>query len=128
MGDPKKKILIVDDDPNVHIILKITLEKAGYEVFSAMDAMQGPMMVRQVKPDLIILDIMMPAGGGIAVYNRLKQTNMGFQIPVIIHSSTPKDQVRDKLPEVDSLTMVQKPAELTEFLKLVAAKIANPTA
>jgi DNA-binding response OmpR family regulator len=116
----KKKILIVDDDPNVHVILKITLEKAGYQTASAMDAMQGPMMARTFKPDLIILDIMMPAGGGASVYKRLKQNTITMNTPVIIHSSTLPDDIRQSLPEIDEIPMVQKPADLPHFLGLIA--------
>ena len=116
----KKKILIVDDDPNVHIILKLTLEKAGYQTASAMDAMQGPMMARTYKPDLIILDIMMPAGGGTMVYRRLKQNTLTMNIPVIVHSSTLQDAIRDSMPEIDDIPMIQKPADLTQLLTLIA--------
>jgi CheY-like chemotaxis protein len=116
----KKKVLIIDDDPNVHVILKMTLERAGYQTASAMDAMQGPMMARNLKPDLIILDIMMPAGGGAAVYRRLKQNTQTMTIPVIIHSSTMADAIRESLPEIDELPMVQKPADLPHLLTLIA--------
>jgi DNA-binding response OmpR family regulator len=121
----KKKVLIVDDDPNVHVILKLTFEKAGYQTASAMDAMQGPMMARTFKPDLIILDIMMPAGGGVSVYRRLKQNMQTMTIPVIIHSSTLQDVIRDSLPEIDEIPMMQKPADLTRLLEL-AAQFAPP--
>ncbi len=116
----KKKILIVDDDPNVHVILKLTLEKAGYQTSSAMDAMQGPMMARTFSPHLIILDMMMPAGGGVQVYRRLKQNTTTMNIPVIVHSSTLPDALRDSLPEIDELPMVQKPADLPHLLSLIA--------
>jgi two-component system, OmpR family, alkaline phosphatase synthesis response regulator PhoP len=115
-----KKILIVDDDPNVHIILKLTFEKAGYEVASAMDAMQGPMKARTEKPDLIILDIMMPAGGGVSVFRRLKQNTITMHIPVIVHSSTLPEAIRDSMPEIDDIPMIQKPADLTVLLDRIA--------
>ena len=115
-----KKILIIDDDPNVHVILKLTLEKAGYQTASAMDAMQGPMLARNMKPDLIILDIMMPAGGGVSVYRRLKQNTITMAIPVIIYSSTMVEALRSVLPEIDELPTLQKPADLTQLLSLVS--------
>jgi DNA-binding response OmpR family regulator len=116
----KKKILIVDDDPNVQVILKVTLEKAGYQTASAMDAMQGPMLARTFKPDLVILDIMMPAGGGVSVYRRLKQNTITMTIPVLIHSSVLPEVLRDSLPEIDDIPSIQKPADLTQLLALVA--------
>ena len=114
----KKKILIVDDDPNVQVILKVTLEKAGYQTASAMDAMQGPMLARTFKPDLVILDIMMPAGGGVSVYRRLKQNTI--TMTVLIHSSVLPEVLRDSLPEIDDIPSIQKPADLTQLLALVA--------
>jgi DNA-binding response OmpR family regulator len=116
----KKKVLIIDDDPNVHMILKMTLERAGYEAASALDAMQGPMTARNLKPDLIILDIMMPAGGGVSVYRRLKQNTLTMNIPVIIYSSTSTEVLRDSLPEIDEIPFLQKPSDLTQFLNLVS--------
>jgi DNA-binding response OmpR family regulator len=115
----KKKVLIIDDDPNVHMILKMTLERAGYETASAVDAMQGPMMAKNMKPDLIILDIMMPAGGGVSVYRRLKQNTATMSTPVIIYSSVLPEALRDSLPEIDEIPSLQKPADLTQFLDLV---------
>jgi CheY-like chemotaxis protein len=85
-----------------------------------MDAMQGPMMARNFKPDLIILDIMMPAGGGVMVYRRLKQNTQTMSIPVIVHSSTLQEAIRDSMPEIDEIPMVQKPADLTQLLALIA--------
>jgi DNA-binding response OmpR family regulator len=115
----KKKVLIIDDDPNVHMILKMTLERAGYETASAVDAMQGPMMAKNLKPDLIILDIMMPAGGGVSVYRRLKQNTATMSTPVIIYSSVLPEALRDSLPEIDEIPALQKPADLTQLLDLV---------
>lgn len=113
-------VLIIDDDPNVHMILKMTLERAGYDSASAMDAMQGPMLARNLKPDLIILDIMMPAGGGVSVYRRLKQNTITMNIPVIIYSSVLPEALRESLPEIDEIPSLQKPADLTQFLEFVS--------
>jgi CheY-like chemotaxis protein len=82
--------------------------------------MQGPMMAKNLKPDLIVLDIMMPAGGGVSVYRRLKQNTLTMGIPVIVHSSTLPEAVRDSMPEIDEIPVVQKPADLTQLLGLIA--------
>ena len=66
-GQEKKKILVVDDDEDVVKALKIRLRSNGYDVFSASDPIQGVSMVRKENPDLIILDIRMPAGGGFSL-------------------------------------------------------------
>jgi DNA-binding response OmpR family regulator len=56
----ERRVLVVDDDRMVHTIVRAAIEKHGYKVSSAFDAMQVPMMARQLKPDLIVLDINMP--------------------------------------------------------------------
>jgi CheY-like chemotaxis protein len=60
MSGEKKKILHVEDDKSVSLLVKAVLERAGCRVVSAVDAIQGLMMARQLQPDLVILDVMMP--------------------------------------------------------------------
>ena len=115
MADPKK-ILIIDDDPDVQSILRATLEKEGFRVASALDAMQGPMLARKEAPDLIILDIMMPAGGGTSVYQRVRQNTLTKAIPILIHSAVPADQIRKNLPEAAASPVLTKPQDLTTLL------------
>jgi CheY-like chemotaxis protein len=119
---PRKKILIIDDDKTVHIILKQELEKAGYQVFAALDAMQGLMMARQVKPDLVVLDILMPAGGGYSVYERLQMMSGSFQVPFLIYSSLPVSEIREKIPEGPSVEILSKSAKL-EDVSAAAARL-----
>jgi DNA-binding response OmpR family regulator len=113
---PAKKILVVDDDPDVQSILRTLLEKEGYHVVSALDAMQGPMLARKESPNLIILDIMMPAGGGASVFQRLRQNTLTMSIPIIIHSAVQDDQIRRTLPSVGSTPILTKPVPMETLL------------
>ena len=79
----KKKILLIDDMPNVVTLVKARLEASGYEVIAALDAQQGLTYAYSEKPDLIILDIVMPAGGGYSVYARLRLSPKTRAVPVI---------------------------------------------
>ena len=121
----KKKILVIDDDRDVQTILRTAFERAGYTVFSALDAMQGPMQARQMNPDLIVLDVMMPAGGGKAVYARLKQAAKTASIPVLIYSAMPRDQVLKEIPVGDSPLVLSKPAPLDKMLALIAKVLSG---
>lgn len=116
MAGPRKKILIVDDDKTVHTMLKMVLEKAGYQVFAALDAMQGLMMTRQVRPDLVILDLMMPAGGGISVYERLQMMSGTFQVPFLIYSSMERSEIDKLLQEGPTVAIVGKAAPVADIL------------
>lgn len=113
---PRKKVLVIDDDKTVHAILKLALEKAGYQVFAALDAMQGMMMAKQVRPELIVLDIMMPAGGGFAVYERLQMMSGSFQVPFLIYSSMPLSEIMVKIQDGPTVKILSKTAKLEEIV------------
>lgn len=117
---PKKKILVIDDDKLVHVILKAALEKGGYQVFAALDAMQGLMSAKQLRPDLIILDMLMPAGGGESVYERLQMMSASFQVPILVYSSMDPAEIAAKITESDSVKVLAKggpPAAVLEAAK-----------
>jgi two-component system alkaline phosphatase synthesis response regulator PhoP len=79
----KWKILVVDDEQDVAKALKVRLKANGYDVVLANDSVQAFTVANQEKPDLIILDIMIPGGGGFVVAERLKQSQMTNRIPII---------------------------------------------
>ncbi len=79
----KKKILVVDDELDVAKALKIRLKTSGYDVILAYDSVEGYTMANKEKPDLIILDIMIPGGGGFVVADRLKRDAATHHIPII---------------------------------------------
>jgi DNA-binding response OmpR family regulator len=92
----KKKILIVDDERDIVKGLMIRLQGAGYEIVTAFDGAQGVFMAHKEKPDLIILDIRMPAGNGFSVAQRLKRSIHTFTIPVIFLTGSPEKNAEDK--------------------------------
>ena len=113
---PRKKVLVIDDDKTVHSILKLALEKAGYQVFGALDAMQGMMMAKQLRPELIVLDMMMPAGGGFAVFERLQMMSGTFQVPFLIYSSMPGSEIMKKIQEGPTVKILSKTARTEEVV------------
>jgi DNA-binding response OmpR family regulator len=80
----KKKILVVDDEEDVAKALKVRLKANGYHVVLAFDSVEAFTMANKERPDLIILDIMIPGGGGFVVAERLKQSTATHHIPIII--------------------------------------------
>jgi DNA-binding response OmpR family regulator len=78
-----RKVLVVDDEQDVAKALKVRLKANGFNVVLASDSIQGVTMASKEKPDLIILDIMLPGGGGFAVAERLKQSQVTHRIPII---------------------------------------------
>ena len=92
----KKKILIVDDDEALVRILSINLAMEGFEVYTAFDGMSAVMNAHKVNPDLIILDVRMPAGDGFSVVERLKSSTKTFTIPILFLSAIPKEDIEEK--------------------------------
>lgn len=81
-----KKILIIDDEPDVALYLKTLLEDHNYETLTAHNAETGFEVALEASPDLICLDIMMPKKSGISLYKELKENKILKDIPVVIVS------------------------------------------
>ncbi|HOK35514.1 MAG TPA: response regulator [Candidatus Pacearchaeota archaeon] len=86
MKTPKKKILLIEDDPFISDIYITTLNDAGYEVSLANDGLTGLEMAKTIKPDLILLDLLLPGMDGLKVLENIrKEKNEKLnKIPVII--------------------------------------------
>jgi CheY-like chemotaxis protein len=81
-----KKILIIDDEPDVVAYLKVVLESNGYEFYSADNIKSAESLVKEIRPDLICLDIVMPKETGISFYIKLRLEKEFNKLPVIIIS------------------------------------------
>ena len=90
----KRKILIIDDENFFVEPLKMYLNRSGFETVAAADGMSGLKMARQEKPDLIILDLMLPGISGFEVCRLLKFDSRFQKIPIVIVSA--KDTEKDK--------------------------------
>jgi DNA-binding response OmpR family regulator len=120
-----ERILVVDDDRTVLTYLTAVLGKEGYRVFTAMDALQGPMVARQSQPDLVVLDLAMPGGGGPAVLERLRRMQGTMQVPVVVYSALPRERVEQLVPIGPDLLFVQKPGAPDEVLNAVRSLLAG---
>jgi CheY-like chemotaxis protein len=79
-----KKVLVIDDDTNVIKFVSLALTENGYEAASAQDGVEGFEKVKSEKPDLIILDVMMPKRTGFVLFKQLRKTEGCKDIPVIM--------------------------------------------
>lgn len=87
----KARILVVEDDPDIRELLSYTLGKEGYEVLAAPDGDSGLSMALHRKPDLVILDVMLPGLDGLQVLKRLKADERANGIPVLLASAKGED-------------------------------------
>jgi DNA-binding response OmpR family regulator len=91
----KKKIVYIEDDPELVTLVAMILEQHGFEVFGATDGRQGLELVLDKKPDLVLLDLMIPELSGWDVYKQLEADKITRDIPVIV--ITAKSQPIDKV-------------------------------
>jgi len=98
-----KKVLNVEDDPDIRMFVTTVLEEHGYIPIMAKDGEEGAKKVKEEKPDLIILDILMPKESGIKMYHELKKDPSFKDIPVVMLSG------------VSKRTFLRSQAALTEF-------------
>lgn len=79
-----KKVLVVDDDPDVRSFVVTVLEENQYTPLVAQDGVEGLEKIKADRPDLVILDVLMPRGSGIRLYRELKTTEDLKKVPVIM--------------------------------------------
>ena len=85
-----KKVLIVDDDPDVRLFNATVVEESGYTPIEAANGEEGLKLVKKDRPDLVILDVLMPKQSGIRLYRELKTDKSLIGIPVIMLSGVAK--------------------------------------
>jgi len=90
-----KKIIYIDDDIEMIYLIKMILERKGYDIISINDGLKSFEIIKKEKPDLVLLDLMMPNIDGWDIYHQLKSNELTSEIPVIIISA--KAQPIDKV-------------------------------
>ena len=124
MMTDKKQILLVDDDPDFVEAVKVIVESGGYDVQVAYDGQEGLEAVAEQKPDLIVLDVMMPVMNGHEACAKLKADDATREIPIILLTAV-ADRVttstythRDML-ESEAEDYMPKPVEPQELLERI---------
>lgn len=120
-----KKILVVEDDADVRLGYHILLKNSGYDSVFAADAMCAISEARKQQPDLILLDIGLPAGDGFVVLERLRANTQLSTIPVIVVSGRALPGNRDRALRFGARAFLQKPWNDDELLALVAKLVGR---
>jgi len=114
-----KKILVIDDEPEMVEMLKMRLEASGYIVISASNGRQGLEIAQKEKPDLILLDIMMPEIDGFGVLSRLKNNAETGLIPVIMLTAKAETSSIIQAQKLFANDYIVKPFEPKQLLDLI---------
>jgi DNA-binding response OmpR family regulator len=112
-------ILIVDDDPDMRQSLQVRLKASGYDVHCAEDGVGAISEARKHTPDLIVLDLGLPAGDGFVVLERLKGNLDLSSIPVIVLSGRDRRANQERALNAGVRAYLQKPVKNSEFLAVV---------
>ncbi len=128
----KKTVLVVEDELDMRIFISTLLETSGYRPVLTRDGTEGLLKAKDVFPDLIILDVMMPGEGGVQMYRQLKTDQTLSKIPVIMLSAVAKKtfahylnmvNARLKEPIPDPEAYIEKPPEAEDLIKMTARLI-----
>ncbi|MBI5805972.1 response regulator [candidate division TA06 bacterium] len=122
-----KKIMVIDDEPYIARVIKFKLEQEGYTVFSANDGLTGLEKIRQEKPDLVLLDVMMPGLTGYEVCQKIKSDPQLSGIPVVILTAKGQEKDREEGLSVGASDYITKPFSSNRLLELVRNMVGENT-
>jgi CheY-like chemotaxis protein len=121
----KKTILIADDDPVVMLALTQRLQHLGYDVFRSPDAAHALLGVLKCYPDLVILDVTMPSGNGLAVCEMMASDARYAKIPVIIHSGFADEATKARCLSLGAHHVEKSPQSWAQIRQLIETLIGN---
>ena len=121
----ERTILIIEDEKLIIVSTQMVLEAVGYRVESAMNGEEGIRKANEVKPDLILLDIMMPGIDGWETLTRLKRDSELAQVPVIIFTAREHARGHQKSNEMGAAGYFRKPFEPDELIELVEKHVGQ---
>ncbi len=122
----KKKILIIEDDEKISRALEMKMTSEGYQIILAEDGSEGLKLALNERPDLILLDIVLPVMDGITVLTKLREDNWGKSVPVIILSNLSKADVIEESKEKGvGQYLVKTDWKLTDVVQRVKNELHN---
>ncbi len=128
MADPKY-ILVVDDDPDLVETVSMNLEAKGYEVGKAFDGVEAEESIKQKRPDLVVLDVMMPRKNGYELCDQMKQDDDLRSIPILMLTAVGSAVNSTSYTHVDGMQMeadeyLAKPVDMDRLIDMAAELLA----
>jgi DNA-binding response OmpR family regulator len=124
----RTKIMIVDDDPELRLALKLRLRANQYDTVSACDGYSAIALAQKEHPNLILLDLGLPAGDGYVVLKRLQDSASLSNIPVIVLTARDPQANEDRSLGAGAAAFFQKPVDNHELLQVIQATLQNAAA
>ena len=120
-----KSVLLVDDDNAVLMAIGVRLKQMGYTVFTAKDAVNAVSAVRQNNPDVVVLDISLPAGDGFLVADRLQNLVASAATPVIFITASENPKLRQKAAKYGAAAFLLKPFDATTLADAIETALSS---
>jgi two-component system response regulator RpaA len=113
------RILVIDDEPMIRTLLRHELEPLGHEVILAEEGIRGVALAKRQRPDLVILDLMMPILDGHAVMEMLQRDEKTARIPVIVLTAVTLEAVRRQCLGEGATCVLTKPFDAEQLSKVI---------
>ncbi|MFH0877796.1 MAG: response regulator [Candidatus Omnitrophota bacterium] len=122
----KKRILIIEDEREISLIVKLRLQANGYEVLEAFDGQEGLDMAKSMIPDLILLDLVLPKIGGMQILEELKGDEQYRKIPIVVVTGISQEAMglKTSLEKADAYFL--KPFDSVELMAAIADFLKKP--
>ncbi|MFC2061943.1 response regulator [Elusimicrobiota bacterium] len=120
-----KDILIIEDSITIATSISMILHDQGYNTVIASDAVQAIAHANRNTPDLIILDINMPAGGGYSVVQNLSQNAQTADVPIVVFTAMDTHEVNERVQQYDSIKYVVNKPDNTSLIQHINQLLAQ---
>jgi DNA-binding response OmpR family regulator len=114
-----KKVLVADDDDMSLAMVNMYLGSKGYEVLTAKDSLEAIRLLKEFKPDLLILDILMPFMSGLEMLSYIRFNFLIENVPVIIMSVMGSEEVKDAADKLGAYYYITKPFEMEDLVLMI---------
>ena len=120
------RVLVIEDEANILMAVRLCLERVGHEVITSTSGTKGIEQALQAKPDLVLLDLLLPDMHGTLVCRALKQVASLAHIPVVILSAYSEKQVIDSAFQAGAIDYLVKPFDPHTLKEMVSKNVSQP--
>ena len=121
----RKRVLVVDDEPDVLLLCRVNLEFEGYEILEARDGEEALRMVLEEHPDVVLLDVMMPRMDGWQALEAIKADPASSDIPVVMLTAKVQDEDQIRGWEAGAADYITKPFSPLSLSQVIAEVVSN---
>jgi DNA-binding response OmpR family regulator len=121
----QRKILIVEDDADIRGLLSLRLRQRSYDTSVATDGVTALTVARREQPDLVVLDLGLPAGDGFTVMQRMRAITSLMDVPVVVITARDAATNREKAEAFGAVAFVEKPIDFDQLLDTIEAVLIS---